>query len=132
MTVINEDNTLPTRAQALLQGFLASAEFDARAEIQVQEDESVTLAVTGPDACHLVGPRGQFLDALQHLLLLMVHHTRDQRPRLTVDADGYRARRTETLQRFAQRTGRAGHGQWPGGRHRSPQPHGAPHRPHGA
>ena len=32
----------------------------------------------------------------------MVRHTRDQRPRLTVDADGYRARRAETLQRFAQ------------------------------
>ena len=102
MTVINEDNTLPARAQALLQGFLDAAQLDARTEIQSHGDEGVTLAVTGPDACHLVGPRGQFLDALQHLLLLMVHHTRDQRPRLTVDADGYRARRTETLQSFAQ------------------------------
>ena len=101
MTVINEDDTLPTRALALLQGFLDAAELDARAEAQPQDGEGVTLAITGPDACYLVGPRGQFLDAVQHLLLLMVHHTRDQRPRLTVDADGYRARRTETLQRFA-------------------------------
>ena len=101
MTVINEDNTLPARALVLLQGFLDSAGLDAQAEIQPQDEEGVTLAIVGPDACHLVGPRGQYLDAVQHLLLLMVRHTRDQRPRLTVDADGYRARRTETLIRFA-------------------------------
>ncbi|MBV9850963.1 MAG: KH domain-containing protein [Armatimonadetes bacterium] len=102
MTVTPEDNTLPSRALAMLQGFLDAAGLDARAEIRPQDDEGVTLAVAGPDAACLVGPRGQYLDALQHLLLLMVRHTRDQRPRLTVDADGYRARRAETLSRFAR------------------------------
>ena len=101
MTVITEDNTLPTRALALLQGFLQAAGLEAQADIETHDPDSVTLAVTGPDACLLVGPRGQYLDAVQYLLLLMVRHTRDQRPRLTVEADGYRARRTATLIRFA-------------------------------
>lgn len=101
MTVINQDNTLPARALTLLEGFLQSAGLDAQAAIQAEDEESVTLAVTGPDASLLVGPRGQSLDAVQYLLLLMVRHTRDQRPRLTVDADGYRVRRAETLIRFA-------------------------------
>ena len=101
MTVITEDNTLPSRALTLLQGFLESAGFDAQAEVQAQDAENVTLAVTGPDANFLVGPRGQYLDAVQYLLLLMVRHTRDQRPRLTVEADGYRARRAATLIGFA-------------------------------
>ena len=101
MTVITEDNTLPDRALTLLQGFLEAAGLDAEVGLRPEEDESVTLAVTGPDAPLLVGPRGQYLDSLQHLFLLMVRHTRDQRPRLTVDADGYRARRAGTLTRFA-------------------------------
>lgn len=98
---MNEE-TLPNRALALLQGFLQAAELDAEASIQPgDEPDSIVLDVTGPDAGLLIGPRGQYLDAFQHLFLLMMRHTRDQRPRLTVDADGYRARRTQTLIKFA-------------------------------
>ena len=97
------DDTLSTRALALLQGFLQAAELDAQASLQPgDEPDCVVLAITGPDASLLVGPRGQSLDAFQHLFLLMMRHTRDQRPRLTVDADGYRDRRTQTLIKFAQ------------------------------
>lgn len=96
------DETLANRALAMLQGFLQSAELDAEASLQEgDEAESVVLRITGPEAGLLVGPRGQTLDALQHLFLLMMRHTREQRPRLTLDADGYRARRTQTLIKFA-------------------------------
>ncbi|MGO8669882.1 MAG: protein jag [Capsulimonadaceae bacterium] len=61
----------------------------------------ISLVITGPDADYLVGPQGHTLDALQHLLTLIVNHHRDSRLRVWVDAAGYRARRVETLSRFA-------------------------------
>ncbi len=100
---MTDDNTLADQALARLRGFLQAAELDAEAAVLPgDEADSVTLAVTGPDARLLVGPRGQYLDAFQYLFLLMMRHTRDLRPRLTVDADGYRAKRTQTLIKFAQ------------------------------
>jgi spoIIIJ-associated protein len=100
---VTDTNTLLQRALTLLQEFLQAAGLDAQASLSAPDatEENVLLAITGPDAHYLVGPRGQYLDALQFLLLPMLRHTRDQRPRLTVDADGYRARRTATLIRFA-------------------------------
>ncbi len=92
---------LNERALAHLQGFLEAAHFDATAALESRQDENFTYAITGPDAHFLVGAHGQTLDALQHLLLLMTKHSRDLRVRITVDADGYRARRTQTLIRFA-------------------------------
>lgn len=100
---MTEEQTLSDRAVSVLDGFLQSAALDAHAAvIPATEEGTVTVGITGPDAGYLVGPRGQYLDALQHMFLLMMRHTRDQQPRLTLDADGYRARRAQTLAKFAQ------------------------------
>lgn len=66
------------------------------------DGDEVSLDVVGDDAALLVGPHGQTLDALQFLLLLMTNKQRDQRLRLSVDADGYRKRRTQVLTDFAE------------------------------
>jgi spoIIIJ-associated protein len=100
---VTEETSLPDNALAMLQGFLSAAALDAEVALAPgEDDQTVVLAITGPDAHLLIGPRGQYLDSLQHLFLLMMHHTRDHRPRLTLDADGYRARRAQTLAKFAQ------------------------------
>lgn len=102
MTDISTDNPqLTERALQMLQGFLASAGLEAEAQMESQQGDSVTYAVTGPDARLLVGPHGQTLDALQYLLSLMTNKGSSQRLRITVDADGYRARRAQTLTKFA-------------------------------
>ncbi len=90
-------------AQALmhLQTLLQTGELDARATQESMERETVTLAVSGPDAPLLVGQYGQTLDALQYLLMLMTNKGQGPRLRVTVDADGYRARRTKKLVDFA-------------------------------
>ncbi len=84
-----------------LSGFLTAAALSAEACVEKQENDTATLAITGPDAALLVGPHGQTLDALQYLLTLMTNKGRPQRIRLTVDADGYRARRAKKLTDFA-------------------------------
>jgi spoIIIJ-associated protein len=97
------DETGQLAAQALeyLQGLLKASELDVEAALTAHEGENVGLAITGPDAGLLVGQQGQTLNALQYLLQLMVNKGRDQRLRITVDADRYRARREQALTKFA-------------------------------
>lgn len=103
MTASNAENEqLAEQALHHLQSLLAAAQLSAEAQVEALEGESLTLAVTGEEARLLVGPQGQTLDALQYLLSLMTNKGRDQRLRITVDADGYRARRKQTLVKFAQ------------------------------
>ena len=94
-------DTLGAQALAHLQALLQTGGLDARASVESQSGETITLAVTGPDAALLVGAQGQTLDALQYLLVLMTNKGSGSRLRITVDADGYRARRAQKLIGFA-------------------------------
>ena len=103
MTEMNPDyDQITGHALLHLQGLLNAAQLSAEAQVEQRDGENVTLAITGPDARLLIGPQAQALDALQYLLSLMTNKSRDLRLRITVDADGYRARRAETLTTFAQ------------------------------
>ena len=51
----------------------------------------------------LIGRRGETLDALQYLVSLYANHGRAEYQRITLDTEGYRARREETLIRLARR-----------------------------
>lgn len=101
MAAESETNTLSAQALIHLQTLLQLGELDARAAQESAQGETVTLAVHGPDAVLLVGPHGQALDALQFLLMLMTNKGQGSRLRITVDADGYRARRAQKLVDFA-------------------------------
>jgi spoIIIJ-associated protein len=94
----------PLAAHALqhLQNLLTAGGLEAKAKTETQLGDTLTIAVTGPDAFLLVGPHGQTLDSLQYLVSLMTNKGSAQRVRITVDADGYRARRAQTLTEFAQ------------------------------
>ena len=94
-------DALSAQALAHLQALLAAAGLEAAAALESQNGDTVTLAVSGPDAALLVGPQGQTLDALQYLLMLMTNKGQAGRLRVTVDADGYRARRARKLTDFA-------------------------------
>lgn len=103
MTVSNpEIEQLANQALLHLRNLLDLAQFSALSEIESIDRETVTIAVTGLDAGLLVGPHGQTLDSLQYLLSLMTNKGGEHRARINIDADGYRARRKETLMKFAQ------------------------------
>ena len=52
----------------------------------------------------LIGHRGETLDAIQQLTGYAVNRGRSHRVRVHVDAEGYRARREEALERLARKT----------------------------
>lgn len=76
---------------------------DAEARLVSIDDDVINLETTGADSGLLIGRKGQTLDALQYLLLVMVSQGDGpvSRFRLLLDADGYRKRRTEALEDLA-------------------------------
>ena len=69
----------------------------------VNNEDGITLNLTGDDLGILIGKHGQTLDALQYLTNLAANRDADARIRITLDVEDYRKRRTETLNRLALR-----------------------------
>lgn len=63
--------------------------------------ESVLLNITGDDAAHTIGYRGETLDALQYLCNLLLNSDESGIKRITLDAENYRAKREKILRRLA-------------------------------
>lgn len=68
-----------------------------------ERDDSVTVTVTGTDLGLFIGKHGQTIDAIQYLANAIAR-TEGVGPAVVVDAAGYRARRTATLEAVARRT----------------------------
>src|SRR5690606_2693731 len=64
-------------------------------------DKHVTFELTGKDIALLIGKRGQTLNALQYLVHLVLNKESQSYYRVTLDAEGYRERRKETLESLA-------------------------------
>lgn len=72
--------------------------------IDVHEDENyVHVDVTGQEAGILIGHHGQTLEALQYLCNLAASRAEEHGPRILLDVEGYRKRRTEALTKLAKR-----------------------------
>jgi spoIIIJ-associated protein len=100
---------IPTHERKLAQtlAFLREllAKMGVEAEVNGTADaETINVEITGDDLGVLIGRRGQTLDALQYLAGLSVNRQAGEDwHRIVIDVEGYRARRTETLQNLAQR-----------------------------
>ena len=59
------------------------------------------MVLQGQGLGAIIGRRGETLDAIQQLTNYSVNHGQSKRVRIHVDAEGYRAKREESLQRLA-------------------------------
>ena len=80
---------------------------NAEAALYSCEDGTRRITITGDDASTLIGHHGDTLDALQYLANLAssrknINGERDK-SRVTIDIEGYRAKREETLRALARR-----------------------------
>ena len=80
---------------------------NAEATLYSVEDGTRRITITGEDASTLIGHHGDTLDALQYLANLAsakknANGERDK-SRVTIDIEGYRAKREETLRALARR-----------------------------
>lgn len=68
-----------------------------------REDNHVTFNLSGDKIAMIIGKRGQTLNAIQHLIQVMLNRHSTEFYRIVVDAEGYRERRAETLKQLANR-----------------------------
>src|SRR3954452_12499647 len=74
---------------------------EATVEIQSNE-EALTGTLHGEDLGIFIGRHGQTIDAVQHLAQrILLANPETERRRIVVDAEGYRARRREALEKQA-------------------------------
>ena len=93
-------------AQAIVRfqsGLFAQMGVEASSRI-TRDGDTYQVVLEGENMGALIGHRGETLDAIQQLTGYVVNRGRSHRVRIHVDAEGYRARREEALQRLAHKT----------------------------
>jgi spoIIIJ-associated protein len=102
-TVATADESEATReSRELVERIVAGIGADVSVSASGPE-AGVTVTCAGPDVALFIGKHGQTIDAIQYLANAVARaHGRSQP--VVVDAAGYRARRTATLEKLARRT----------------------------
>ena len=98
------DDEKAAKIDAVLTGLLEHMGADARPVVRVDENGTYQVELVGQELGSLIGRRGETLDAIQQLTGYAVNHGQSRRVRIHVDAEGYRAKREESLVRLAKKT----------------------------
>ena len=95
--------TAAGRAQEFLQEVTKLMGVNVSVAVANDEEGNVRVNMEGDTLGILIGRRGETLDALQYLTSLQVNKGQDDYTRVTLDTEGYRAKREEALVRLANR-----------------------------
>ncbi len=90
-------------AREFLQNVLSFICDDAEIKEIGREEGFLKLEVVGSRLGGIIGRRGETLDALQHLANLVENRQGGEKVRISLDAENYRAKRAEALEKFAHR-----------------------------
>ena len=69
----------------------------------LRDEEGVKIEITGNKASDLIGYRGECLNALQYIASVIENENSENRTRVMIDIENYRAKREETLKGLADR-----------------------------
>ena len=89
--------------ESFLRGLLERMGVKAEIEITDRENGGLLVNLSGPGMGAVIGRRGETLDAIQHLTNYAVNRGQNKRVRINVDAESYRLKREQALQRLAQK-----------------------------
>ena len=89
--------------RAFLTGLLAHMGAEAGVVVRLGEENTYEVELVGEHLGGLIGRRGDTLDAIQQLTNYAVNRSQSHRARIHVDAEGYRAKREESLCRLAEK-----------------------------
>ena len=90
-------------AQEFLQELTKLMGVEVSVHVNTDEEGNVWVNMEGDSQGILIGRRGETLDALQYLTSLKINKGKSEYTRVTLDTEGYRARREEALVRLANR-----------------------------
>ncbi len=95
--------TAAGKAQEFLQELTRLMGVNVSVAVKTDEEGNVRVNMDGDTLGILIGRRGETLDALQYLTSLQVNKGQNDYTRVTLDTEGYRAKREEALVRLANR-----------------------------
>ena len=95
------DDEKAAAVKAFLTGLLEHMNSAAEVKVYLPEKGRYKVILEGQGLGALIGRRGETLDAIQQLTSYTVNRGQSKRVRIHVDAEGYRAKREESLQRLA-------------------------------
>ena len=94
---VNED------ARQILQDILDKMDFVAVVE-GAQREEGIGLDITGEDMGRIIGKEGATLKSLEIIVSTILGQLTGERLRVDIDADGYKVKRKNALERLAKDT----------------------------
>ena len=101
LTPAGEDDQKAQQIRAFLTGLLEHLHVQAVPDIYTTQEGGYKVILQGESLGAIIGRRGETLDAIQQLTSYCVNRGQSKRVRVHVDAEGYRAKREESLQHLA-------------------------------
>ena len=95
------EGTVEARIETFIKGLLEHMGSDAVPTAVKVSDDTYAVELIGEHLGMLIGRRGDTLDAIQHITNYAVNHGQNKRVRINVDAENYRKKREESLERLA-------------------------------
>lgn len=92
-------------ALSFVETLAKNLELSVSASVTVDDENCSCIRIEGDDAGVLIGHHGETLDAVQYLANLAANRAegKDDHERISVDVEGYREKREETLRALARR-----------------------------
>ncbi len=91
------------KIEKFLKGLLEHMGSNAVPHAVAVDEHTYKVDLLGDDLGYLIGRRGDTLDALQHLANYAVGRSAEGHIRINVDAEDYRAKREDSLRRYARK-----------------------------
>ena len=99
---VEQKADMTERAKEFLERLFAAMKVETEIKAQMDDDENMSIELSGPDMGILIGKRGQTLDSIQYLTSLYVNKESESYIRVKIDTENYRDRRKETLETLAK------------------------------
>ena len=102
---VSVEGTPAEGAAKFLEGLLVRLGTPAKIDIRENRAEKeIHMDLSGDNMGAVIGRRGETLDALQYLTTIVANRIEDDRWRVVLDTENYRAKRQETLIALANKT----------------------------
>ena len=98
-----EPGSVEEKIETFLKGLLEHMDSKAVPHAVKGEGNTYDVELVGEDLGYLIGRRGDTLDALQHLANYTINRGVEGHIRINVDAEDYRAKREDSLSRYARK-----------------------------
>ena len=98
-----EAGSVEEKIEVFLKGLLEHMGSNAVPHCVKEENNTYNVDLVGEDLGYLIGRRGDTLDALQHLANYSINRNVEGHIRINVDAEEYRAKREDSLCRYARK-----------------------------